>query len=333
MERRRFLHTAALSVGAGIACPWLPAEAATPASIRGPLSLTGNVATLFSGSVTEPVRITMLADTHLILQDEREAPYRQYSQRMTNGYLKTRHVATGKDTNPAACFHEGIGGAKKSGSDLLVLAGDIFSFPAEESIRWAQEQLQEARVPYLYTAGNHDWHYEGMDGSSEELRNTWIEKRLLPMYQGLDPYVSSRDIKGVRIITLDNSTYEVLPAQLASFQSLLKDGLPTVLFVHIPLYVPGRPVGFGCGHPEWGAAVDKGYTIERRPRWRETGHTPVTMEFHKTVFSAPNLLGVFAGHTHQPSVDLLRGVPQVVSDDNSSGGSLEIRILPLQNDT
>lgn len=292
-------------------------------------SLTGNAVKIHCEAIGEPVRITMLADTHLGLQDAREAPFTQYSQRMAKAYVQTRHVTSSEPTSPQQCFVEGIDAARKFRADLLALPGDIFSFPSEANIEWATTKLKEAALPYLYTAGNHDWHYEGMEGTSQELRETWIRKRLRPLYQGENPLITSRDIKGVRVIFLDNSTYEILPDQLATFRKLVAVDSPVVLFVHIPLYAPGRPMGFGCGHPQWGAAADKGFQIERRPQWRVSGHTQTTLDFHREVFATQNLLAVFAGHTHQPSLDLLQGIPQIVTDDNASGGRLDIELLPL----
>jgi hypothetical protein len=71
------------------------------------------------------------------------------------------------------------------------------------------DELQKVGIPYLFTAGNHDWHYEGMPGSSDYLRETWIKKRLTPLYQGENPLYAVRKINGIRILTIDNSTYEI----------------------------------------------------------------------------------------------------------------------------
>jgi hypothetical protein len=48
------------------------------------------------------------------------------------------------------------------------------------------------------------------------------------------------------------------------------------------------------------------------------------MAFYNTVFSAPNLMGVLAGHIHQPSVDVINGIPQVVAAANANGGYLQV---------
>lgn len=328
MHRRRFLHSV-VGLGALASTELVSSGTEAAGSTRHAFSLTEDTVSLRCTGISEPVRITMLSDTHLGLQDAREEPFSQYSKRMAGAYVKTRHAKSGKETTPQACFVEGIASAKKRNADLLALPGDLFSFPSEANVEWAAQKLEESGLSWLYTAGNHDWHYEGMQGSSQDLREAWIQKRLMPLYHGAAPLISSRDVKGLRIIALDNSTYEILPEQLAEFRRLMHAGLPSLLFVHIPLYAPGRPVGFGCGHPDWGAKSDKSFTIERRPQWRASGHTQTTLDFHGEVLASTNLLAVFAGHTHRPSLDLLNGIPQVVTDDNASGGRLDIEVLPV----
>lgn len=271
----------------------------------------------------------MLADTHFWMEDEREAPFRQYSARMARAYNQTEHFQTGEPTHPRAGFEAALARAVDWKAHGVALVGDIVSFPAEASIEWVRRRLEAAGVPWLYVAGNHDWHYEGMPGTLEELRSEWITRRLLPLYQGRHPLMAAWDLKGIRFVALDNSHYQIREDQLAFFREQVASGLPLVLLVHIPLYAPGRPMGFGCGHPEWGAKSDRGHELERRPRWPEAGHTPVTLAFHREVFAAPNLMAVLAGHTHRASVDVVQGVPQVVTEANAKGAWLELSVSPL----
>jgi hypothetical protein len=48
-----------------------------------------------------------------------------------------------------------------------------------------------------------------------------------------------------------NSTYEILPEQLDFYRQQVSSNEPLVLLIHIPLYIPGHNLDFGCGHPEW----------------------------------------------------------------------------------
>lgn len=295
---------------------------------RSSLSIDSHQVRIVSPAVTSALKIMVVADTHLFRDDARGEPYRPYSARMAKAYNETRHFQTQAPTNPEEAFVAALRLAREARIDLLVLAGDLFSFPSEAAVEWVRSQLAEAGLPYLYVAGNHDWHYEGMPGTLNELRTTWIEKRLRPLYQERHPLMTAQELKGIRIILLDDSTYEIQPEQLDFFRAQVATGQPLALFLHIPLYAPGRGVGFGCGHPEWGAKTDRNFELERRPRWPATGHTEVTRTFHREVFATPNLLGIFAGHTHRPSMDVVKGLPQFVADANATGAHLSVEFLP-----
>ncbi|MFT4568463.1 MAG: DNA repair exonuclease SbcCD nuclease subunit [Saprospiraceae bacterium] len=283
----------------------------------------------YSEVINESIKVIHIADTHLFKDDERGIPYQEFSNRMAKAYNRTTHFQTGVKTNPEETFEQALAFAKEVNADVIALIGDIFSFPSEAAIEWVQSKLKETGIPYIYTAGNHDWHYEGMEGTMETLRDTWIEKRLLPLYQGNNPLMAAYDIKGVRYLAIDNSTYQINEKQLVFFKEQVASGMPLVLLVHIPMYAPGKKVSFGCGNPNWGADTDINFKIERRPKWPESGHTQTTLTFHKEVFNAPNLLGIFAGHIHRNSIEIIKGKPQIVTDDNASGGYLDIDFLPL----
>jgi predicted phosphodiesterase len=249
---------------------------------------------------------------------------------MAKAYNQTTHFQTREKTNPEESFEQTLAFAKEVNADVINLVGDIFSFPSEAAIEWVRSKLDATGIPYIYVAGNHDWHYEGMKGSLESLRDTWIEKRLLPLYQGNHPLMAAYDIKGIRFLAIDNSTYQINEEQLAFLSAQIASGLPLVLLVHIPMYAPGKNISFGCGNPFWGAATDRSFELERRPKWPESGHTQTTFDFYKKVFDAPNLMGIFAGHKHRNSIEIIKGKPQIVSDDNASGGYLDIDFLPLE---
>ena len=294
---------------------------------RGSFALDGNQIRFYNTAIEKNFQITMLADTHLFTDDMRGDAYRNYSGRMAKAYNNTKHFRTGQPTNPEEGFQQALAIAQEDKSELVALIGDIFSFPSEAGIEWALDQLKESGLPYLYTAGNHDWHYEGMAGPHAELRSTWCEKRLKPLYQGENPLMGVRVINGVRFISIDNSNYEILPEQLAFYKSQAAFEEPMVLLMHIPLYAPGRKVGYGCAHPEWGAATDRNYEIERRERWPENGHTPTTFQFRQEVFRSPYLMGILAGHIHKPTLDVIQGIPQLVTDANATGAYLKVQCI------
>ena len=283
---------------------------------------------LHAPDLVEKTRLVFVSDTHLGREDERDAAYRENSRRMAGAYETTAHHRTGEHSSPEVKLLETLGHAREVEADLIVVGGDLLSFPSLAAVEWTRARLDATGIPWLYVAGNHDWHYEGMAGSSAELR-AWGERRLGPLYQGCDPLMAVCDVNGLRVVLIDNATYEVSREQLDFYRETVAIERPVILVCHIPLYVPGRDVTYGCGHPDWGASTDKNYLIERRPQWPEEGHTRTTREFHHEVFATGNLLAVLSGHTHRPAVDVYDGVPVFVAPANAVGGFLEVSVEPM----
>jgi predicted phosphodiesterase len=330
MKRRSFIQSATAASAAGVvsASDITAALPANTQSLHRSFAVDDNRVTFHTDAVERPFNALVVADTHLFTDDDRGKPYQEFSGRMARAYNKTTHFQTRQPTNPEQSFEEALARAKTNDVDLLALVGDIVSFPSEAAIDWVSERLADVQMPWLYVAGNHDWHYEGMAGPLDQLRAEWIEKRLKPLYQDRNPLMTAYESHGICFLAIDNSQYEILPEQLEFFRTQVKSGKPLVLLVHIPLYAPGRPMGFGCGHPDWGAATDRNYKIERRPKWRDSGHTQATLAFHQEVFRASNLLGIFAGHTHRQSLDVVNGIPQFVTNANAVGAYLDVSFLP-----
>jgi DNA repair exonuclease SbcCD nuclease subunit len=332
MKRRSFLKGTTTSItGLGLSS----ASFATPSvkKVDKPFKVCATLdqqkVSFYAEVIKESIKVVHIADTHLFMDDKRGIPFQDYSNRMAKAYNQTTHFQTREKTNPKKSFEETLAFAKEVNADLINLVGDIFSFPSEAAIEWVLSKLRATGIPFIYIAGNHDWHYEGMKGSLESLRDTWVKKRLQLLYQGNHYLMAAYDIKGIRFLAIDNSTYQINEEQLAFMSSQIRTGLPLVLLVHIPMYAPGKNISFGCGNPFWGAATDRSFELERRPKWPESGHTQTTFNFYKKVFDAPNIMGVFAGHKHRNSIEVIKGKPQIVSDDNASGGYLDIDFLPL----
>jgi len=327
MNRRNFINTTTLA-GLGLTSNSFIVDSfkLKEKELRGTFSQTGNRISIYTKAAIKPTRILHITDTHLSIDDERGINYQEYSKRMAGAYKSNTHFQTSEKYSTKESFEITLEFAKKEKVDFLALTGDIFSFPSEAAVEWALQKLRNTNIPFAYVAGNHDWHYEGMKGSSQQLRETWTKKHLKPMYQGNNPFFAHYDVNGIRFVCIDNSTYEILPEQLSFFQTQVKTEMPLVLLMHIPLYMPGRSLGFGCANPAWGEQSDRNYEIERREKWRKGGHTKITFEFYDEVFNASNLLAIFAGHTHRQTTDIKNGIPQVVSAHNATGFYMDINM-------
>ena len=45
------------------------------------------------------------------------------------------------------------------------------------------------------------------------------------------------------------------------------------LWAHIPMYAPGKDISFGYENPNWGAATDRNFELEKRRKWPSSDHT------------------------------------------------------------
>jgi len=221
----------------------------------------------------QSLRILHLTDTHITCSSAADEPFWKYSERMDDAFAEAR---------PIQRFDDSLVLAGESKADIIVLTGDIVNNPSATSVAAVKSRLDRTRIAYLYTAGNHDWHYEGMDGSSEELRARWRADRLSPLYTSANarksPACYTQRFGNMVIFSLDNSTYQVDKGQLEAFRSVVDAGLPMILAMHIPVAIESMD-NMLFGHPDWGAASDKNYIIERRERWPEAGNTKVTETF------------------------------------------------------
>ncbi len=292
-------------------------------------SSTGPNINIYSSTVSDTVRLMVFADTHLWMSDEREEPYREYSARMAGAYHSVKHFQTGAPTTPEESFLATIRLAQQRGVDAIAMLGDIVSYPSERGVEWIGEVLDTVAIPCYYTSGNHDWHYEGMEGSSESLREKWRGERLMSLFGDNDPDAYAVEVKGVRLLLVDDSNYKITPEQRDAVAAEVKSGKPFILMHHIPLYAPSRSVSFGIGHPEWSAATDKNYKIERREQWPAEGHTEVDYEFYDLATTAPNLLASIAGHVHSYGVDIIHGRPHYTVGANAQGAYYIVNIMPL----
>lgn len=305
LSRRTFFGAAGLAA-AGSVVPSVASAANAPRGATSFMFGPKNKIRIRIPDLKENVRVLIVGDTHFNLRDERDDEYKDMYKRMV------------RSTDPTKPFAETLNYAKKVKADLILLVGDNLSFPTLANVEHFKRELDVCGIDWYYVAGNHDWHFEGSPGSDEEQRDIWIEKRLKPLYKGLNPLMSSRLIKGIRFVAIDNSIYHVTQKQLDFWKQEAAKGDPMVLFMHIPFWQEGWESVFTCGNPKWGAATDPYWEIERREKWAEK-QMPSTFAFRDAVLSTPNLAGVMTGHHHTRYVSSEKGAFLFTVPDNRKG--------------
>ncbi|MCX6908484.1 MAG: metallophosphoesterase [Verrucomicrobia bacterium] len=296
-------------------------------------SSTEDTAIIQVSGLENALVVLHITDAHVSIADKREDQYEQYASRMDYAYGKEReHWRTKKKATTATHFLDLLASAKDRNADLIALTGDIVNNPSQSSVQFVRNALKDTGIRWLFISGNHDWHYEGMAGSDDALRKTWVQKSLLPLYPGRNPLCYAVRIGGINFVALDNSTYQVTGEQLAFYEKEIVRGLPTVLLLHIPIYTPanaGKHASDSCGDPSWGWETDRSYAIERRERWSKRGNLKSTTDFVDRVGKAGNLIAVLAGHTHKARADKLSdSATQYVAQAACNGGSRLITFAP-----
>lgn len=224
MKRRDWLQLLGASTLGASLPGWAQPPALLQSKRKGSFSLDGTRLRFYHPDIKQAFQTVVIADTHLFRDDDRGIPYQSFSGRMAKAYNQTQHYLTGEATNPEKSLVAALHLAADKKAALVALIGDIVSFPSEAAVDFVLDKMKIAGLPYVYTAGNHDWHYEGMPGSISALRSEWIQKRLLPLYQQQHPLMQVKEIQGVRMVILDNSNYEITAEQLAFLNSRFRPG-------------------------------------------------------------------------------------------------------------
>ena len=242
----------------------------------------------------DAVRLLHVTDSHLGLIDERDAEHLEACAGTSERFGARRLDAEGNPVLPEATLDEMMARVASLGRiDLLAHTGDLIHFPWQANIERAVASLVSTGCELTYTAGNHDWHFRGVEDTDDLREECWP---LVDPLTGGQPSHQARDIGVIRFIAIDNSTYQITEEQLEFFTEQLAAGLPTVLFMHIPVSLPTlRPPTIA----KWKTSLlmadpagDSAYA-----------GTAATVEFARLLAAAPNLVAVFCGHVHFEHID------------------------------
>jgi DNA repair exonuclease SbcCD nuclease subunit len=191
--------------------------------------------TMLISGIRTNLKFMHITDAHISVSVDRETNMMKYAERMHQAYSGARrHFSQDISKTTFEYLDDVLQKAKKEQVELLLLTGDIVNFPSAASVEYVCDRLKKTGIPWLYIAGNHDWHYEGLEGSLDSLRKTWIERSLLPFYRGRNPLCYSEVVRGINFVGIDNSTGKVSDDQIEFFKAQLRRDEPIILFSHIP---------------------------------------------------------------------------------------------------
>jgi DNA repair exonuclease SbcCD nuclease subunit len=261
-------------------------------------------------------------------------------------HLTDVHLAydkTGKPLHKEAdyYFHKLLGYVREMDLDLLALTGDIISYPSKINVEKVRSFIENVNVFTIFTSGNHDWSPELnpeenlKDDKSLPLtvRNSVRESGWLaldPITNG-QPEFQVKVINGVRIIAIDNSTYQITSRQLKFLKEHLDSSQPIVLLFHIPISLPTlRPMTIET----WSQPIliaDPAWNPKKRYNICGTRFdTLETLEFVHLITTCPNLVAILCGHIHFQHIGSVNRIAiQYVCKPSWHGEYRLVELLPL----
>lgn len=258
--------------------------------------------------------LLFLTDTHVVIQDESDS-----EQVAANGVARVAEFVNNEGASAKQQLSDWMDYAVEEQVDAVLMGGDIIDYPSKASIAYLDKQLNKLSMPYLYTMGNHDWTYpwEYMTETAEQ-----EYRPLLEPYMGENTYIGTWETEDLLVITVDNSSGQVRPEALETYEKLLQTDKPVIVMLHVPLMtqsVLGRarevwdsPVVLGAGN--YGGI----YPNEESTRFVEL----------TTAKDSPVEL-VLAGHVHFYDKDYISGdkdILQIVGDAGFHGSAVRLHI-------
>ena len=269
--------------------------------------------------LSRSVDLLYVTDTHAVLIDERDGDRRACAER-------ERARITRPDPPASSILDSAVASVRAGEVEVVVLGGDILHFPTVANLELLAASLEALGERGFFVMGNHDWLYpdEPYDEETRAMRYPLFRSLL-----GHEPAFRVLELDEVRLLGLDNSVYEVSDAQLELLANALRDGKPSLLFLHVPVLTPAlaplviehkrAPIVMGA------SAVWRKVTPEM---WRATEPSAATRELCRLLVSpaSESILAILAGHLHFTHASEYRpGRRQFISPRSSSRA---VRLLP-----
>jgi predicted MPP superfamily phosphohydrolase len=280
--------------------------------------------------LSKAVSLMHITDAHLIEVDDREGEevlmqHIRYNEKLLHKNDYDIHGGSSPKYRVESVFR--LCNFRKV--DCTVFTGDMMLYPSYANLDVLRQSLKTLQSPYLFTLGNHDWHYRHL-AWNDDTRQKYYPR--FNEFTNNNPAFQMTKIGDVKLITVDNSNYQITGEQLAFVREQLADGSPSLLFLHIPLYIPSL---IEAVTDVWGAPImmaAQGWEPNKMKAWKVREADESTAAFHAMVTGGEygNLLAIFCGHVHFSHKDeFAPGRYQYVTRAFFSGGYRLIKLAPL----
>lgn len=190
-----------------------------------------NTINLKNDEVKNKYQFVYISDLHLSIINNEESN----EQIKKSLYDRNKLFYNDEDSTIAKnTFKEIINYTNNKRADALLLDGDIVDAPADSSISVLRENLNNLKVDYLYTLGNHDWSF-AWDYHTKNARQVQV-----PKFNEFidDTDVSYLEYEDLIILAINSSTDQIEENSLNKIKNVLKKKKPTIVMMHVPISTP-----------------------------------------------------------------------------------------------
>jgi len=255
-----------------------------------------------------------IADTHVIIKSRDEL-----GGVLGNTDKRIDSFRNYKGKNSEEQFPSWIQLANNNNVDALLMGGDIVDYFSVQNVNYIKENLNNLKIPYLYTMGNHESYipWDSLESGSND-------KSLLSLFRNEDTEVQVLDCGEFNVVSVNDSLSKISEKALSEFKEINNIAKPIILILHIPLCTQNTDILKEDTIKHWGNSIllgqDCGYDLDDN-----------TKEFINMVTdNNSHVSGVLAGHLHFYHKDILNNkIVQVVSDASSGGNGM---ILTIQGE-
>ncbi len=280
------------------------------------------IKTTIEAGLDEPVHILHTTDTHLTLCDERD------NERKQALALHRKKCFNDENDSVEKCLEETLEYGRKN-CDLIIHTGDLIDFVSEANIDKAAEVTKMPEV--MFVPGNHEYsRYVGEAWEDNAYRmNTYMK---MQYRLGVDLFFTSRQVKGVNFVGVDNVYYQFEDWYIHRLQMEVERGLPIILLMHNPIFEEKL---YNCCMNERGAecasivGCDEEHLL-RYSEYRALQQRPndATKHFMEYIIAEPAVKAIIAGHLHFSfESSLLCGKMQYITGGGYEGVAREITIV------
>ena len=190
-----------------------------------------NTINLKNSEIKNKYQFVYISDLHLSVtnDNEKDEKIKQSLYDRNKNFYPDEDSTIAKNT-----FSEIVKYTNNKNADALLLDGDIIDAPADSSIEVLRENLNNLKVDYLYTLGNHDWSF-AWDYHTENARNVQI-----PKFKEFinDTDVSYLEYEDLIVLAINSSTDQIEENSLDKIKKVLEKNKPTIVMMHVPISTP-----------------------------------------------------------------------------------------------